>query len=107
VIASLAAELAQRRVRGDPRAHERCRARGVEAFRDQKHVALVDDHVLGVASVRPRLLVLLETIERERDTLLAEHLAARAALGACPARIDDAAYADEVIFVETGCFGAS
>src|SRR6266511_4617713 len=100
LLASLAAELAQRRVRRDARAHERCGARGVEPLRDSQHVSLVDDHVRRVPSVRPGLLALLDAVKRERDTLLAEHLVARAAFRARSARIDDAAHADEVALAE-------
>src|SRR2546422_5058443 len=106
LVARLAAELAQGRVRGDARAHERCGARGVQPLRDSQHVSLVDDHVRRVPSVRPGVLALLEAAKRERDTLLAEHLVAGAAFRARSARIDDAAHADEVALAEAGSAGA-
>ena len=105
LVAWLASELAQRRVRGDARAQEWCGASGVQPLRDSKQVALVDDHPRGVPSVRPRVRARLETVERERDTLLAEHLVARAAFLARSARIDDAAHTNEVALAETGCAG--
>src|SRR6266508_5693075 len=98
----LAAESTQGRVCRDARAHERCGARGVQPLRDSKHVALVDDHVRRVPSVRPGLLALFEAVKRERDTLLAEHLVARAAFPARSARIDDAAHPDEFALAEAG-----
>src|SRR6266542_6675770 len=107
LLAWLAAELAQRRVRGDARAHERCGARGVQPLRDSQHVPLVDDHARRVPSVRPGFRVLLEAVKRERGTLLAEHLVARAALRARSARIDEAAHADEVALAEAGCADTS
>src|SRR6266581_984029 len=103
LVASLATELAQRRVRGDARAHERCGARGVQPLRDPQHVPLVDDHARRVASGRPRLLVPLEAVKRERGTLLTEHLMALAAFLARSARIDEAAHANEVALAEAGC----
>src|SRR2546425_2679619 len=105
LVACLASELAQWRVCGDAGAHERCGARGVQPLRDSQHVAFVDDHVRRVPSVRPRLFALLQAVKRERDTLLAEHLVARAAFLACSARIDDAAHPDEVALAEAGCAG--
>src|SRR5439155_819640 len=48
----------------------------------------------------------LEAVKRERDAVLAEHLAARAAFRTRSARIDDTAHADEVVFAEPGCAGA-
>src|SRR5436190_1776191 len=105
LVARLASELAQGRVRGDAGAHQWGGARRVQPRGDSQHVALVNDHARGIASVRPRLLVLLEAVKRECDTLLAEHLVARAAFRAPSARIDDAAHADEVALAEVGCAG--
>src|SRR5207244_12734596 len=87
------------------RAHERGGARGLPPLRHSQHVALVDDHVRRVPSIRPSLLVLLEAVKRERGTLFAELLVAGAALRAGSARIDEAAHADEVALAVTGCAG--
>src|SRR2546426_10034255 len=105
LVAWLAAEVAQGRVCRDARAHERRGARGIQPLRDSEHVALVDDYAGRISSVGPSLLVLLEAVKRERGAFLAEHLVTGTALRASPARIDEAAHADEVALAVPGCAG--
>src|SRR5947199_10816524 len=61
---------------------------------------LVNDDLRRIASVRPRLRVLVQAVERERHAFLAEHLVARPALRADAARIDEAAHPDQLALPE-------
>jgi len=56
--------------------------------------------------VRPRLPVLFKAVERERDSVLAEHLAACSAFRAHSTGVNDAAHADEFAFTEAVRIGA-
>src|SRR6266516_3459305 len=69
-------------------------------LRDAQHIALINDDVCRIASVRPHLRVRVEAVKRERDALLAEHLAARSTLRADAARIDEAAHPDQLALPE-------
>src|SRR5436309_10871758 len=100
LVAWLAPELAKRRICGYASAHQRSSLSRVQHFRDTQHITLINNNVCRVASVGPRLRVLVEAVKRERHTLLTEHLVARPALRADAARIDEAAHPDQLAVPE-------
>src|SRR5439155_25457596 len=88
--------LAQRRVRGDPRAEERRSTCRVEARGHPEYIGLGHHDPCRVSALRGSLPVHLRAVVGEGCSLFAELLQARAALLALPARVDETAHASEV-----------
>src|SRR6266516_1272750 len=65
LVAWLAPELVQRRVRGDASAHQWSRPRRIEPLRDPQHITLINNNLRGIAPVSPRLCVLVQAVERD------------------------------------------
>src|SRR5262249_12308557 len=98
------AEVPQRRVDGDARAHERRRGGQIEALGDADQVVLVDDDRTGVASIG-RLARLVVTVVGE-DEVLAVVRAPAKAERTLPAAVDEVPDADPVTDLELGDLGA-
>jgi len=95
--------MAQRRVSCDSSAHQWSGSRWIKTLRDPQHVTLVNNNLRRIASVGPGLGGLVEAVESERHTFLAEHLMTCPALRADAARIDNAAHPNKVTLAETSC----
>src|SRR6185295_4164836 len=95
-VTRLEPEMPQRRIGGDARAQQRCRALERNAFRDRENVILIDGDAGRIAAIGRRLLVLLVAVIGQREARLAKLLLARAAGLAAAAGIDEAADADDM-----------
>ena len=96
----LHAPMMQRRIRRDPRAQQRRRARRIESVRYAQHIVLIDRDRIRISAVRHAAQNVIRAVIRQDPFVVAILLFARQAIHAFPARHHHAAHRRNVAFLE-------